>query len=312
MNTTENQDAAAKYLWALDRELRNVPQARREAVVADLAEHIDEARERGRSDAQIIASLGPVEAIAADVQLDFADGAAEVERRSKLRVLGLVALAAGVLAAVVDTWIYPSSNIDEFWPDWLLSSSINYDVNTRWGAGLMLVFLLPGIMVAAGSLVKSGAARIYCTAAALIVTALPFVIGFNLGIFFLPLIVAAWMIAGISHRRQEPAQGRKFVAQRIVAGLVAGAPAAALFAGLVTGTVGTGVLGVTVMVVLGLAAAGAMMGLRAAYWVLTACGALLLVTAVFDMGMLVLGLWVAGTIYFFVGLAGLLRPAPKG
>lgn len=201
MNTTENQDAAAKYLRALDRELRNVPQARRGAVVADLAEHIDEARERGRSDAQIIASLGPVEAIAADVQLDFADGAAEVERRSKLRVLGLVALAAGVLAAVVDTWIYPSSNIDEFWPDWLLSSSINYDVNTRWGAGLMLVFLLPGIMVAAGSLVKSGAARIYCTAAALIVTALPFVIGFNLGIFFLPLIVAAWMIAGISHRR---------------------------------------------------------------------------------------------------------------
>lgn len=67
------------------------------------------------------------------------------------------------------------------------------------------------------------------------------------------------------------------------------------------------------LAVLVLAAVGAILGLRAAYWVLAACGALLLVASAFDMGMLVLGFWIAGTIYFFAGLAGLLRlqPAPK-
>ncbi|RKS22705.1 uncharacterized protein DUF1700 [Arthrobacter sp. AG1021] len=313
MNMTENHGAVGKYLEALDHELRKVPPARREAVVADLAEHIDEARERGRSDDQIIAGLGPVQAIAAEVQADFADGAVEMEQRAKRKVLGFIALAAGVLAAVVDTWIYPSLNVDEFWPDWLHSSAINYDASTRFGAGLMLLFLLPGLMVAAGSMMKSPAARICRTVAAVIVTALPFVIGFNLGVFYLPLIVAAWMIVGVSYPRQQRAQGRRHLPLRMTAGLAAGVPAAALLAGLATGTVETGVLGIAVLAVLVLAAVGAILGLRAAYWVLAACGALLLVASVFDMGMLVLGFWIAGTIYFFAGLAGLLRlqPAPK-
>ena len=313
MNMTDNQGAVGKYLEALDRELRKVPPARREAVVADLAEHIDEARERGRSDDQIIAGLGPVQAIASEVQAEFIDGAAETERRAKLKVLGLIALAAGVLAAVLDTWIYPSLNVDEYWPDWLHSSAIYYDASTRFGAGLMLIFLLPGLVVAAGSMMKSGVARIFRVAAAVVVTALPFVIGFNLGVFYLPLIVAAWMIAGISHRRQEQAQRRKRLPLRMTAGLAAGIPAAAMLAGLATGTVETGVLGIAVPAVLALAAAGAILGLRAAYWVLAAGGALLLVASVFDMGMLVLGFWIAGTIYFFAGLAGLLwiQPVPK-
>ncbi|MGP9528361.1 DUF1700 domain-containing protein [Glutamicibacter sp. AOP5-A2-18] len=122
----ENQSVEA-YLRSLDHQLRNVPIEARRELVEDIAEHIDEGRERGRSESEIIAALGTPQAVAAPYLEDvLRDGNSPRLRRIR-RVLGIVALVTGLFSAIISRSSDSTIVNMAFGPVELQGLSINYD-----------------------------------------------------------------------------------------------------------------------------------------------------------------------------------------
>lgn len=309
MRKAKEQSLVAHYLEELDSELRSMPASQRQAVLADVAEHIDEARGEGRTDVQIIDALGSVEDIAGMMSESVGEeGMPKAENRYRLKALGFAAVFVGLLAAAVDTWLYPSTGLDEVWPDWLPSSWINYGMSADFGAGFMLLFMIPTALVVVGAVIPLGKGQLYRVLAALVLSAAMFLLGLNLGVFYLPLVLVGWLMvaAGAGHKNPGLSIKQISLGWRLLAALVVLLAPVMLIAGMVSGAVVGDGFSVPIAVVLGLCGVGVALNWKAAHAALLVIGVLLLAMSVFSMGMIVLAVWLAGAIYLFLGLVGVL------
>jgi len=301
----ENQTVEG-YLRSLDRLLRNVPMEARRDLVEDIAEHIDEGRERGRSESEIIAALGTPQAVAAPYLEDLLrDGNSPRLRRIR-RVLGIVALVTGLFAAIISRSSDSTIVNMVFGPAEVQGLSINYDYSDVFAAIQLLIFLALALMVAASAVMKPIIARKYSIAAAIVMTIVVIFCGTGLGMFFVPSMVTAWMLAGANNLKLSPVgRSKRSRTVQAIGGAVLLIPVLFSLVGLATGAVvGTGAYA---YIALGLlCGVGFVLKFRAALWVTCVVGAGLSILSIIDQGMLMAAFWLSGIVYFYFGLYGLL------
>lgn len=317
MRKVQDQTLISRYLAQLDVELRSVPESQRELLMADIAEHIDEARLEGRSVERILDGLGPAEQIALALNIDeyitpinASSHVADALLKRRRHLLGFVALFLGVLAAIVLEWLNPLL-IEGFSAE---TSPLNVQddeiVIGFGGAGTALLFLIPGLLVAVGTSFPKNVGRIYSPVFAIAVTVLAKILDLELGLFYLPLVVVAWLIACawlISARSWGKIW--RIVFQVIII-LMLLMPVAVTSAGILSGAILVDVIPLLAIAVSVVCLVGVVRNARWVYWCMALIGVLALVGAIFSMGMLVLGIWIAGTIYLSCGLIGLLWMNP--
>jgi len=301
----ENQSVES-YLRSLDRLLRNVPVEARHDLVEDIAEHIDEGRERGRSDSEILEALGSPQAVAAPYLDDLLRDGNSPRMRAIRLVLGIVALVTGLFAAIVSRSSDSTIANMGFGPVDIQGLSINYDYSDVFAAIQLLIFLALALMVAASAVMRPVIARKYSIAAAIVMTIVVVFCGTGLGMFFVPSMVTAWMLAGannlkLSHERRS----KRSRIMRIIGTAALLVPAVFAIGGLATGAVEGG--GVYAYVAVGLlCGVGFLLKFRVALWATSVVGAGLSALAMIDQGMLMAAFWLAGIAYFYFGLYGLL------
>ncbi len=301
----ENQSVEA-YLRSLDHQLRNVPIEARRELVEDIAEHIDEGRERGRSESEIIAALGTPQAVAAPYLEDvLRDGNSPRLRRIR-RVLGIVALVTGLFSAIISRSSDSTIVNMAFGPVELQGLSINYDYSDVFAAIQLLIFLALALMVAASAVMKPTTARKYSMAAAIVMTVVVIICGTGLGMFFVPSMVTAWMLAGANNLKlSHVGRSKRSRTVQAIGGVVLLIPVLLSLAGLATG--GVQGSGAYVYAALGLlCGVGFVLKFRLALWATCVIGAGVSIGSIFDQGMLMAALWLAGIVYFYFGLYGLL------
>jgi len=295
-----------EYLRELNHLLRHVPVQLRHELVADIAEHIDEGREQGRSDREIVTALGNAESVAAPVLEEvLLRGAAPTMKRNR-RVLGIVAIVTGLFAAIVSRSSDSTVINMTFGPTEMQGASINYGYSDIFAASQLLIFISLGLMVAASAVMRPRIARSYSVAAAVVMTVVVIICGTGLGMFFVPSMVAAWLLAGVNNLKMGADQrDRRSRTVRIVGGIALLLPSSLAVAGILSGSV-LGV-GPYIFVALGLACSvGYLKSFRFAQWLACITGGLLMVMAIIDQGMLMAAFWLGGIMYFFFGLYGLL------
>ncbi|WP_431491199.1 hypothetical protein [Glutamicibacter sp.] len=132
------------------------------------------------------------------------------------------------------------------------------------------------------------------------------------GIFYIPSMVTAWMLAGINRElvASKKREGRSKLI-RIVGGISLLLPVVFLGSGLFAG-MGQGIA-VYLYLALGLACAlGFLMNWRIAVWAKCISGAVLLTVSFVQQGLLLAAFWLGGAAYSFFGLYGLMRFKQRG
>lgn len=294
------------YLRSLDRLLRNVPVEARHGLVEDIAEHIDEGRERGRTESEIIAALGSPESVAAPY-LDevLREGNAPRMRRIR-RILGIVALVTGLFAAIVSRSSDSTVVNMGFGPADAQGLSINYGYSDVFAATQLLVFIALALMVATSAVMKPVIARKYSIAAALIMTFVVLICGTGLGMFFVPSMITAWMLAGANNLKLSHLSRTKRSRRiQIIGGVTMLLPVLLIISGVITGAV-EGAGPYIYLVIALICGIGFLLNVRVALWATCLIGVALSVLSIIDQGMLMAAFWLAGIAYFYFGLYGLL------
>lgn len=312
MASTAEQYSAEAYLRELGKLLRGAPRDMGLELLEDVAQHIEDGRALGRDDDQILAALGSPEAVAAPLMAEYAAPQERAILRRNSLVLGAVALVLGVLVSIIDTTLADTLGDLIFGASVPEGEGSSYDSIYEQGALQLLIFAIFGLGVAATAVMKGKAARIYGYAAALCMTAL--VAGFitSSGIFYIPSMVAAWMLVGINGRssksvNREPRS--KLI--RIIGGTALLLPVVLLGAASFTSIEPN--VAVYAYLALGLACGiGFLSNSRIALWATCANGAALLAVSTVDQGLLLAAFWLAGTVYFFFGLYGLMWFTRRG
>ena len=306
MGKLAENHSVESYLRSLDRLLRHVPVEARRDLVEDIAAHIDEGRERGRNDREILAALGSPQAVAAPYLDDLMQDGNSPRMRTIRRVLGIVALVTGLFAAIVSR-SSDSTIVDmAFGPVDLQGLSSNYGYSDIFAAIQLLIFLALALMVAASAVMRPVIARKYSIAAAIVMTIVVIFCGTGLGMFFVPSMVTAWMLAGANNLKLS--QDRRAKRSRTIQLIGAAAlliPVLFALGGLATGAVEGG--GAYAYAAIGLlCGVGFLLRYRLALWATSVVGAGLAVLSIIDQGMLMAAFWLGGITYFYFGLYGLL------
>lgn len=305
MASTAEYQSAETYLQALGKLLRDAPRDMGAELLEDVAQHIEEGRALGRRDEQILGALGAPETVAAPLTAQLKASRERAPLRRKSLVLGAVALILGVLVSIID------GSMADTLGDRIVGNQAppiqgGYDSIYKFGALQLLIFAIFGLGVSASAVMKGRAALIYSYVIAGCMSIL--VAGFitSSGIFYIPSMVTAWMFVGI-HRGTAGSVHRagRVKRMRTIGGICLLLPVVFLVSGLFSGIEPS--VAAYLYLALGLACGiGFLANFRPALWVTCTSGAALLVASVIDQGLLLAGIWLVGTVYFFFGLHGLL------
>jgi len=313
---THVQHGVEEYLETLHRTLAGVRADRRQAVVADVKAHIDDALESGQTVLEVLAGLGPAQDVAREYLGDHAAGDHAAGDHppdaptQAARLLQRAALVLAVVTAVFVTLLLPGYTTSD-------GGDATGTLAEQLGLGLSLLTLVPAGLVALVLLVptpRRGAAGV---AVAALVTALALATSASLGLFYGPVVLLAWLAVLVPALLRRGLSRTARRVWRIVGALVLLLPTAFTVSLLVSGSLeaAPALLGVAVAV-LAVALAYAR-GSRTGYLLTTVLGAALLALAAVAGGLLVLGLWWFGGLWLALGLGALaahdgsrpLRPA---
>ncbi|MGO2060592.1 DUF1700 domain-containing protein [Microbacterium gubbeenense] len=297
MNATQER-RAERYLAQLDRELGILPAVQRAEIIDDVESHILDSLERGRDIDQILAGLGTPREAAKNYadELDV-QPATDPEHRAE-RWLSIATVGVGVIVSALMLFIEPE-----------LASGLGL-------GGAVLAVAVPVLLGATPLIVPRPWGSIGPVLAAIAATAIV-IAGFFLWgnlVMFTPLMFMLWAAAVVPSATRSRGTGAR-LALRIIGGVAVALPGIVSVCAVATGTVEP-----TVYVVLlgtAIVAVGALFacGVRIAYVIVTASGAATLVASMFDPGLLFLGFWSAGGMWFALGIGalagtrGLNRPA---
>lgn len=295
-------DAAESYLRALGAELADAPPDTVQEIIEDVRAHLVDALDSGRSIDQALAGLGSPQDVARQArdELALADGTADRAGRAG-RTLRSIAVALGVLTAVCVSFLLPSaalpSDLTQAGPD-------EQSIMQRFGPGFALLTLLPALIAAAPLVLPARLRAKAGLAGAGGLTVLACV-GGEIGLYYVPLVLVLWAATVVPWvMRRNP--GRVAVRSwRLAATAVVMLPALLLAVSAATGSVGVEWLGVVLWIV-GPLVVGALCayGLRAGYALTALAGALVMVFAMVDRGLLFAAFWLFGGLYVMIGASG--------
>lgn len=312
MSTAADRLSVETYLRTLEKLLRDAPEDLKAELLEDVAQHIEDGRALGRNDQQILAALGNPEAVVAPLAPELTVPGIQARLGRNRMALGIAALILGVVVAVIDRGLTDALSgllFGEAVPD---SEGFSQGAIYELGAIQLLIFAIFGPGIAVSVVMRGNAARIYSIAAAVCMTGLLAAFITGGGIFYIPSMVTAWMLAGANRRgARSMMRVRRLKLIRIVGGICLLLPVAFLVSGLFTG-MGQGV-GTYLYIALGLVCGiGFLMNFRSALWTTCISGAALLAASVVDQGLLQAAFWLCGAGYFCFGLYGLMWFQPRG
>ena len=295
-------EAAETYLRALGAELSDAPPDTVREIVEDVRAHLTDALGSGRSMDQALAGLGSPQAVAGQArdELALADRAPDHAERAG-RTLRAVAVAVGVLTAVCVSFLLPFAalplGLGQAGPD-------GQSIVQRYGPGFAMLTLLPVLIAAAPFVLPARTRRVAGVVGAVVLTAFTVVSG-EIGLYYFPLVLLLWA-AVIVPSAMRRGIGRVAVrVWRLVATAFVALPAILIASSVATGTVGVDWLGVALWgvgpLVLGALCA---FGIRAGYAVTALAGALVMILAMVQPGLLFAAFWLFGGVYLMIGASG--------
>ncbi|GGD35098.1 hypothetical protein GCM10010915_14400 [Microbacterium faecale] len=289
MNAIQDR-AANRFLTQLDRELGILPAAQRHGIGEDVESHILDALERGRDIDAILAGLGTPREVARQYadQLGVDQGARPDDRAT--RWLAIATVAVGALSAALMPFIADGE---------LGRGAVALGVE-------VLLFALPILLGALPLVVLRPWGYLAAVVAAIVTTGF---VAVGLGwqgnlIMFMPLMFVTWAAVIVPPVARRGASGAR-ITLRILGGCLVAFPGLFGVAGGIGGTVDLTVAVVIIGIVT--LAAGALFacGVRAGYVIVALGGVVVLVTSLFDPGLLFLVFWSTGGLWIALGVGAL-------
>ncbi|MEU4426324.1 hypothetical protein AB0F81_37355 [Actinoplanes sp. NPDC024001] len=284
--------AAEAYLRALGAEL---PEARE--IVEDVRAHITDALAGGRTIDQVLAGLGSPQAVARQAREELAlpehtpDHAATAGR-----ILRVISVAVAALTAV--------------WVTFLLPGTVSNPPEA--GPGLAILTLVPALLAALPFALPAGVRGRAGAAVAAAVTALIFVDG-EIALHYVPLMMMLWA-ATITPWAMRRERGRVAVRLwHLTAAAFVAFPGILVASALGTEKIGISWAGALLWIpgplILGALCA---FGVRAAYAVIAAGGAVVMLMALTGESFLFAAFWWFGALYLMIGAVGHLATPATG
>lgn len=308
MSNTKTEVSTKRYLRQLNAHLADLPTQNRRVIVQDISEHIEESCAAGRTVEETITALGEPKVVAQASREELGLPAPlAVGPRSVGNTLIGAAVALAVFTAVIVSFFlrnaegqHPESTSTT---ERTLSSMVDL-----YGPGVAVLTLLPAVMIALVLLTSLRIRRWATLASAAVMIFVVFYNPWDAGLYFVPVMVVMWFAVYLSFTKEIQAGKAESIVGRILGAVLVIIPVLVFAGALFNEDIGSQIIPALIWMVACLViVTGILLNRRLAYWAVTAYGALVLVVAAFDAGMLLAALWLGGGLYVAFGLYGLLR-----
>ena len=290
MNAVQHR-SVRRFLAQFDRELGMLPATQRETIVDDVEAHIADALDHGRDVRDVLAGLGTPREVAMTyaAELDVPSSADPARRAA--RWLAVAAIAVGVLSAATIAFSDAGVAGHGFGTTVLLCAlptllgGVPLVVPGRWGQGAAAAGA-----VAATAFVAFGLFSVFDASPSLAL--------------FAPLMLVLWAAVIVPPVAARMGGVARLIA-RIFASLLIVLPCAAIAIGVASGALGVNAWALVIAAAIVVAGILFALGSRIAYAAVALAGVVVLVTSLFDAGLLFLAVWTFGGLWIAVGTSAL-------
>ncbi|MFC5337849.1 HAAS signaling domain-containing protein [Leucobacter denitrificans] len=301
----------ADYLRVLTRELSDAPSSARDAAVDDVRAHVADALEGGASPQEALASLGSPTSFAAQYRVEL--GLPARENRVSMRAataLRLATVALSVLAGVFASFLargFASVSMESSSSGVTTDSEIVYStLSESYGPGFMLLAFAPALLALLPLVLPATWRTAVSLANAVVVTGFALLGILTVGSFYMPVAMLMWAAVIVPWRMQRGLRLAEAPIWRAVGAVVVVAPALLLGAGALSGSVELDLVAWLVMLCALVLAVLFAVGVRVSALIIASIGGAIMVLSMFSPGLLVLGTWIVGGLYFVLGLSSYL------
>ncbi|MEQ6896705.1 hypothetical protein [Microbacterium sp. KR10-403] len=233
------EDAQVKdYLATVNRELAGVPATTREAILDDLRAHIADARESGRSAAQVLGALGTARAVSRASLAELGDG----DNESAAGRARTILLSAGVVGAVVIGVVVAFLMMNDVYPpDQGEAAADQPGLNPGYPLLAVIPVLLLGVPFVIPARSRGRATMIIAILMTVFFAGVPLVqnilalfdVGFGNELLwrvylYLPIVLLVWFAVGIPRSLSRGGDPARSLGLRITGAVVFGLAAVAL------------------------------------------------------------------------------------